>query len=417
VGYFYGILRARYLDGFSHFSFDAALLGLYLARLTAPSRLAFPPSAGPILGWLVVLIGWPFVVLITGFMHDEHVFIQFVGLRAAVWMLPCLWLGATLQPTDLRTIGRAIGVLNLVVFPFAVAQYFWGIEPFFPKSAVTDIMYRSKDIAEFTHYRIPATFSSSAAYGGVMVAGLPLLIGLLRVAGPNLVDRVLALGGLLTAAYGVFACASRTPVAHLLMLAVPALFAMRRRAGILALTVVLAVVVAFLVSRDIRLQRFRTLEDPEMVLARLQSSAHAGLFDLIAKYPLGVGLGGATGTSVPGFLSQLAKKQIGAENEYVRIGLELGVVGLLIWFTFLFWFVARGRSSPSPEWRLCFTMMYLYTVIMWATAFIGTGMLTSIPGTVMLLLQMGCVARAKVRPRPAVPSVTQQARAPAAATV
>src|SRR5437762_223347 len=76
VGYFYGILRARYLDGFSHFTFDAALLGLYLARLTAPTRLAFPAAAGPVLGWLVVLIGWPVVVLATGFIHDEHVFIQ-----------------------------------------------------------------------------------------------------------------------------------------------------------------------------------------------------------------------------------------------------------------------------------------------------------------------------------------------------
>src|SRR3982751_4235649 len=68
VGYFYGILRARFLDGFSHFSFDAALLGLYLARLTAPPRLAFPRTAGPVLNWLVVLIGWPFVVLASGFM-------------------------------------------------------------------------------------------------------------------------------------------------------------------------------------------------------------------------------------------------------------------------------------------------------------------------------------------------------------
>src|SRR3954468_2063859 len=92
VGYFYGILRARFLDGLSHFSFDAALLGLYLARLTAPSRVAFPKAAGPILSWLVVLIGWPFLVLTMGFMFEQHVFIQIVGFRAPVWMLPCLWL-------------------------------------------------------------------------------------------------------------------------------------------------------------------------------------------------------------------------------------------------------------------------------------------------------------------------------------
>ena len=33
VGYFYGIFRANYLDGYSHLLFDASLLGLFAARL------------------------------------------------------------------------------------------------------------------------------------------------------------------------------------------------------------------------------------------------------------------------------------------------------------------------------------------------------------------------------------------------
>ena len=52
--------------------------------------------------------------------------------------------------------------------------------------------------------------------------------------GRNFWDRVIGALGLLAAAYGVFACGSRTPAAHLILLSVPALFAMRRRSGILA---------------------------------------------------------------------------------------------------------------------------------------------------------------------------------------
>jgi hypothetical protein len=415
VGYSYGILRARFL-GLSHFAFDAALLGLYVARLSAPSRLVFPKEASAVLGWLVVLAGWPFVVLVTGFLHDQHVYIQVVGFRAAVWMLPCLWLGATLRSADLRTIARALGALNLAVLPFAVAEYFWGIEPFFPRSVVTELMYRSKDIATLNAYRIPATFTSAAPYGGVMIGTVPLLFGLLEAAGRNLLDRLLATGGLLAAAYGAFACGSRTPVAHLLILAIPALFVMRRRAGVLLLTIALGVAITVFVARDVRLQRFRTLEDPELVLARLQVSANAGVVDVILKYPLGVGLGGAFGTSIPGFLAHLAKKQIGAENEFSRIGLELGVVGLLFWIAFLLWYFARARRSPSAEWQLGRSLMYFYTVIVWATAFIGTGILTGIPATALLLLQMGYVARKFVRPPAAAAPRTIACTAAAAGT-
>jgi hypothetical protein len=400
VGYFYGILRARFLDGFSHFTFDFALLGLYLARLTVPGPLAFPRSSAAVLGWLVVLIGWPVIVLLTGFIHEQHVFIQVVGFRAAVWMLPCLWLGACLEAIDLRAIARALAVLNLAVLPFAVGEYLWGLEPFFPRNIVTEIMYRSKDVAGFSHFRIPGTFSSSAAYGSVMVATVPFLFGLLLVAGRNALDRMVALGGLLAAAYGAFCCGSRTPVAHLIMLAVPGLFAMRRRLWVVGFTVVLGVVVAVVVSRDVRLQRYRTLEDTDLVAERLHGSAHVGVIDLVAKHPLGVGLGGAAGTSIPSFLQHLTRRQIGAENEYARIGLEQGVIGLVFWGAFLFWYFLHRRTPPSPEWRLGVSLMFYYTLISWATAWIGTGLLAAIPGTVLLLIQMGCVARTASRRPP-----------------
>jgi O-antigen ligase len=115
-------------------------------------------------------------------------------------------------------------------------------------------------------------------------------------------------------------------------------------------------------------------------------------------------LGGAAGTSTPSFLAHLTKKQVGAENEYIRLGLELGIVGLLLWLAFLFWYFLRRRSFPSAEWRLGCSLMYFYSAICWATAFIGTGILTSIPGTMLLLIQMGCVSRSAVG-SPAAPPV------------
>ena len=95
--------------------------------------------------------------------------VSIVGLRGNIFFLPILLIGSRLKDRDLREFTLGIAVLNLVALGFGIAEYFRGIEPFFPRSAVTAIMYASGDVAG-GHFRIPSLFTSAHAYAGTMVA-------------------------------------------------------------------------------------------------------------------------------------------------------------------------------------------------------------------------------------------------------
>src|SRR5262249_53170277 len=65
VGYLYGIVRANVYETFSHFIFDAGLLGLYLAQglwLLRPTRVV---GLEPLKFWVGLLIGWPIALLMV----------------------------------------------------------------------------------------------------------------------------------------------------------------------------------------------------------------------------------------------------------------------------------------------------------------------------------------------------------------
>src|SRR5690242_17341108 len=74
VGYFYGILRARFPDGFSHFMFDGAVAGLYLAILTGRKRKMRLGHDGQVLRlWVKVLMVWPLcTMLLSPFFDSQH---------------------------------------------------------------------------------------------------------------------------------------------------------------------------------------------------------------------------------------------------------------------------------------------------------------------------------------------------------
>ncbi|HKI37785.1 MAG TPA: hypothetical protein VKA46_38385 [Gemmataceae bacterium] len=393
VGFFYGILRAKFFDGFSHFMFDAASLGLYLARFTSPGGLRALPQTRALYRWAGVLIGWPVVMFGMGILYPIHPLVQLVGLRAAVWFLPFLLLGASARLQDLILVARALAVLNLAALAFAMGEYFLGIEPFFPRNGVTEIMYRSHDVAHFEHHRIPATFLASAAYGSVMVGTIPWLAGRWQMPGVALLERGLLSAGLLAAALGTFLCGSRTPVVLLLVTGPIVAYHFRVKLRYLIGALVLAAIVAYFVAGDERMQRFTTLEDTDMVNDRVAQSANVGFLELPLEYPLGAGLGSAWGTSIPAFLAHLAPPAIGAENEYARIGIEQGLVGLTFWLGFLCWFFCRRRRALLPGWELGGKLMFIYALLIWGTAWIAVGSLTAIPGTSIILFQMGVLGR------------------------
>jgi hypothetical protein len=393
VGYFYGFLRAQIHDGFSHFAFDAAVLGLYLARFAQPGALRPRPENRGLYNWTLLLLGWPVLMMGLWFVFPIHPLIQLVGLRAAVWFVPVLLLGATARADDLVAITRAMAVLNLVALLFATGEYFLGLEPFFPHNAVTKIMYDSNDIADYRFNRIPATFLAAAAYGGVMVATVPWLTARLQMPRVAFPEKVLMATALFAAALGVFMCGSRTPVVFLFVLGAFIAWHFRARARYLIPALMIAVVVYYFVTGSERLQRFMTLQDTDYVASRIEGSVHVHILDLFVEYPLGAGLGSGWGTSIPSWLQEYAPQPIGAENEFARIGVEQGLVGLALWVSFLIWFFSRRRPRMVPEWALGSRLMFVSVCLCWCNALLGAGLLAAIPGTVLMLFQMGLLAR------------------------
>jgi hypothetical protein len=388
VGYFSGVIRANFLGVFTTFMFDAAVLGLYLGFLNGKARWAQGVGSGPERGFVLFLIAWPTLLCLI---PVNHFLIQCVALRATIWFLPVLLIATRLTTADLTLLARGLVVLNLAALAVGIYVYLNGVESLYPKNAITLIIYNSKDLGGSTKYhRVPSSFLSAHAYGGTMLFTLPFLLD--RVAGMKvrLLDRWLAAAGMVAAAGGLLVCGARTPLVVLgLTLAIA--WALTRLSLKLGLVVAVLVWLGLAVARnDERLQRISTLADTEYVSRRIAGSANLGFLELLIYYPLGAGMGSANGNNIPFFLTDLAPEQIGGENEYCRIMIDQGWFGLAGWLVFIGWlYCRRPPARPPAPWRIGVVVMYSVTLATWATAFIGTGLLAAIPGTFMMLTQMG----------------------------
>jgi hypothetical protein len=385
AGYLYGILRANYLDSFSHFIFDSAVAGFYLAMLVNPPPTARDSRLAPLQGWLKLLLGWSGIMFLLPL---QHPLIQLVGLRGNGFLLPFLLVGGWIQRNEAARLAVWLAVLNLLALAFAVAQFVMGVEPFFPVNAVTEIIYKSGDVAGYSAYRIPACFANAHSYGGAMVFSLAWLFGAWAQpdAGPR--RRALLLAGMSAAVLGVFLCAART---HVLLLAVVVLAAafsggLRARHVVPLLGVLGAI--GFVVSGEERLQRFLTLLDSESFVDRIEGSVNLGFFELALAYPMGNGMG-AGGTSIPFFLMDLLHNPIGLENEYGRLLLELGLPGLLLWIAFMWWVVRRWPAQMDDSWLLGRRLLWFLSLASFANGLLGTGLMTAIPQSTLLFLGIG----------------------------
>jgi hypothetical protein len=401
VGYFYGILRARFPDGFSHFMFDGAVAGLYVAILLRRKRKMRYGHDGQVLRlWVRVLMVWPlFTMVLSPLFDSQHFFIQLVGLRVAILLLPLIAIGAQLTAEEVDSLGEWVLWLNLVAFLFALLELRLGVEAFFPQNAVTYLLYMSNDVGAERALRIPAIFNTGHAYGGTMLLSLPVLV---RRWQRRPSSRVLTAASLVASLLGIFLCAARSPVVQLVGILGLLLLVVGLSWRMLASMGGLAVVVGFIVLSSPRFQRFLTLEDTGYVTERVSWSVNASLLEVLTQYPLGNGLGSAGGTSIPFFLTDLAKPQHGLENEFGRIAMEQGLIGLVLWMTFLLWLFTRLPPRRKGAALVSERMMWASMLVMWGTAFIGTGLLSSIPGTALLLLWMGIVVGTR-RPAPAAP--------------
>jgi hypothetical protein len=407
LGYMYGIVRANVPDTLTHFMFDAGVAGLYLSltshRLTSAQRR----RVQVLMPWVALLAGWPILLF---FLPVQDPLVQLVGLRGQIYFLPFVLVGAMLESEDYYVLAKWLAVLNLVAFGFAVAEYFEGLDRFFPRNADTWLIYSSNDVAGYTATRIPSTFVTSASYSGTMACTMPLLLGAWIQKRTNRVENWLFMTALVAAALGVFIGASRTWAAIMILTMASAFLTGRLSPRVLFGSLALAVCLGWIVADTPRMQRFTTLNDVNMMEGRLAISVNESFVNALQDYPMGNGLGGG-GTSIPYFLADRVKNSVGMENEYGRILLETGIPGMTIWLLFIFWTVAH--TMPDGEWGLSLRLTRNLLAVTFATAVIGTGLLTWTPGTPLVLAFMGWITTARAR-KPAVSRVPQRPHGAAA---
>ncbi|MBV8359246.1 MAG: O-antigen ligase family protein [Deltaproteobacteria bacterium] len=391
IGYAYGILRGNIQQAASHFIYDAGVIGLYLAVMTRHLSPIAKCKLRPLMPWFLCLIGWPILMF---FVPAQDLMVQLVGLRGNIFFLPFLLIGAMMDSREYRRLARAMVILNAVVLVFAIAEVVFGIERFYAATNPVNLtIFRSNDVVYDgeSHYRIPATFVSSAAYASNMVASLPLLIGGLAQENRQSMWRYPMACAIGLAALGVFLSGSRSAVAPLLILSIFGVLPRGARNVPRGIWVGLTLVVAAAVAVTPRMQRFLTLEDTGYVAQRIHGSINQNFISLAIEYPMGNGLGGG-GTSLPYFLQDRLSDPVGLENEYARIMAEQGIPGLLLWLGFIVWLAMRPPAPGSNPWYKGKSLARLFCLISFVTAPIGLGMLDAIPGTEMLLMLAGWFA-------------------------
>jgi hypothetical protein len=205
---------------------------------------------------------------------------------------------------------------------------------------------------------------------------------------------------LVAAMLAVFMSATRLNAILLFALIVTTVFTGRVPGAYRFRWVLLLLLVGYMVGGDERLQRFRTLQDPEFLTERLTGSINLSFVELLREYPLGNGLGGG-GTSVPYFLQHRIRSVVVMENEYARILLELGIPGLLMWLSFLAWAFTRRRVLRTDMFYFGRRLAYVACACGFGTGLIGLGLFTSVPMTVLLLLMTGWIVVPEVSFAPA----------------
>jgi hypothetical protein len=395
VGYLYGIVRANVPQSFSHFIFDAGLGGLYLGTwlrgLTPVQRL----KTRKVRKWLLFLIGWPVLLL---FIPVQDPLIQLVGLRGQVWFVPFLLVGVLIDDEERFQLALWLAVLNLLAFGFALAEFGMGVERFFPHNEVTRLLFIENDVVagQGWIFRIPATFVQPAAYSATMVLTMPLLAGAWVQSGWTRSRRALLVAGMIAALLGVFMGASRSQALMLFAQTAALVSFIKIRLNHLIAFAAIGLVVGYWVYTNPRLQRFTDLKT-NYVTKRIKMSVNEGFLDAMWDYPLGNGLGGG-GTSIPYFLRDRLKNPVLIENEYGRILLEVGIPGLCIWVAFVIAVICGAASERAGPWRVGRRLARVTIALFFGTAFIGTGLLTAIPGTCILLLMTGWLCVPKLKP-------------------
>lgn len=403
TGYFYGILRANFINSASHFIFDASLMGLYMAYGSRFFDNRMQGYGASLRLWTALLIAWPCLLAALPF---QPLMVSLVGLRGNIFFLPILVIATRLRSADLRQLTLGLAWLNVAALGVGIAEYFLGLESFFPRSAVTMIIYSSGDVAG-GFLRIPSLFTSAHAYAGTMTSTLPFLFGAWSQPEGTARRKLVLLSGVFAALCGVLLASTRLNFVIALYFVIIATLSSKLSIRKRALWVVAVVAIGTIALTNDRFQRFKSLTDSEVVMDRIAGSVNRTFLELLTQYPMGNGLGGG-GTSMPYFLQGEIQRPIAIESEYARILAEQGVVGFLLWAGFIIWCVFRRTAFVNHPWLPARRLIWYWYAFLFVSSALGLGMLTAIPNTFLFLLGVGWTVVVPPVESPAVLSAADQ---------
>jgi hypothetical protein len=387
-GYIFGITRANLPDTTSFFIFDSAVLGLYAAQSRQITAQFFTQEGQRLKHWVVFLMLLPIILFLVPL---QDPLVQLVGLRGNMFLLPFILIAARLDSDQMYEIGLCLAMFNIAAFTAGLAEFVFGIEHFFPRNAVTELIYRSNDVGGGNAYRIPSLFANAHSFGGMMVVSLPWVTGAWLQQHRKIWHKNILLAGMIAAMVGVFMSAARVHFLAMIIVVGVFTFSSKLRPIYRVGWVVVLLIVGYIVASNPRMQRFKTLNDTEYVSGRFHSSVNVSLVEAVIQYPFGVGLGGG-GTSIPYFLEDKVKRPVSVESEIGRIHLETGIIGMAAWLGFMLWVFTRPRPPKEDPWFLATRMAWACCLSFFAMGLIGIGLFTAIPSSAVMLMSLGWIA-------------------------
>lgn len=297
---------------------------------------------------------------------------------------------------------RFLAIVSVPVNTLGMIQYINGpnfmIQHFGPGFAFNSMLAFVDNVkAGDSFMRIFSTFSSSAAYALFLSMNTMVCMGLISA---DRLRRFLWLAILGLNFFAVLGTGSRGGFMMILGMIVIFLYLTRKNAGVMIFSVLvplLCLSMGFAVMKKSVSQRFQSGAKIENIRERTIDTAPRQFLQELNKHPLGKGIGAASQASR--HLGRTEGKFNLVENYVSKIQMELGIVGVIVFYIFILLILFRWYRHWLPPPQHSQTTLYLLAACLSAYGFgqftIGT-LFSSIdtpPASFFLWIFMGIMMR------------------------